>query len=270
MTIISAFLMPGLPHPLTNPEPAPWRHIGQAAKTAGAALKASEPDTLVVYSTQWIAVLDQLWQTRPVNEGVHVDENWYEFGDIPFRITADVPFAEACIAKTPEHGFRSKAVNYEGFPVDTGTLVAQHFLNENGALPVVSTSNNVYHDWNRTEALGKIIREVSLAQNKRVAIIGVGGLSARMFRAPIDPAQDHFADESDDDANRAVIAKFEEGDADGVRKAAGKMAADRPTDFGLKHLAFLLGAIGPDLKGAKLHGYGPIYGTGAAVVEMRI
>ncbi|MFT5350162.1 MAG: 2-aminophenol/2-amino-5-chlorophenol 1,6-dioxygenase alpha subunit, partial [Gammaproteobacteria bacterium] len=36
------------------------------------------------------------------------------------------------------------------------------------------------------------------------------------------------------------------------------------------HMAFLLGAVGGDFKSAKVHGYGPLYGAGGAVVEFNL
>ena len=42
------------------------------------------PDTLVVYSTQWLAVLDQLWQTRPRVTGLHV--HWQALWTNPARL----------------------------------------------------------------------------------------------------------------------------------------------------------------------------------------
>lgn len=269
MPVVSAFVMPSLPHLVLKPGVAPWGRLGSAAKLAGQALAASRPDVIAIYSTQWIAVLDQLWQTKPHLAGVHVDENWYQWGDLPYDITIDVAFAEACVAGGPAAGVRSKAVNYEGFPIDTGTIVAAHFIDPDHARPMIVTANNVYHDWAKTERLGQLVRNVADDQGKRVAIVAVGGLSARMFRSPIDPETDHFADSGDDAANRRVLAALELGDANALRREAAAAAAGLPTDSGLKHLAFLLGALDGKLSKATVHGYEPIYGTGAAVVELR-
>ena len=268
MPVVAAFVMPGLPHLVLKPEVPAWQRLGKAAATAGAALAACRPDTVAIYSTQWIAVLDQLWQTKPRLSGVHVDENWYEWGDLPFDITIDVPFAEACVAAGTNSGLRSKGVNYDGFPIDTGAIVAAHFLDPGHGRPTIVTANNVYHDWAKTERIGGIVRAVAEEQNKRVAVVGVGGLSASMFRGPIDPAEDHIANPHDDEANRKILAALESGDADRVRAEAAASSGSGPTDFGLKHLAFVLGALGGSPGKAIVHGYEPIYGTGAAVVEV--
>jgi 2-aminophenol/2-amino-5-chlorophenol 1,6-dioxygenase alpha subunit len=203
-------------------------------------------------------------------QGLHVDENWYEWQDIPYHIRTDVGFSEDCIQSTGAIGVRSRPVDYDGFPVDTGTLVAQHFLNPDAALPIVATSNNLYHDWDRTQQLGGVVRSVAARRGQRVAVVAVGGLSARMFRAPIDPATDHIATNEDDAANRALLATLEQGDSAALRQSAAAMAGAGPTDMGLKHLAFLVGATGAAFNGAVVHGYEPIYGTGAAVVELRL
>ena len=95
MAIVSAFLVPGNPLPYLKPDNPAWEGIHQGYQAAAKALNASEPDVIAVYSTQWIAVLDQLWQTRPQVSGLHVDENWYEYGDLPFEMKIDTELAEA-------------------------------------------------------------------------------------------------------------------------------------------------------------------------------
>jgi 2-aminophenol/2-amino-5-chlorophenol 1,6-dioxygenase alpha subunit len=269
MPVVAAFVMPPLPHLVLKPDVAPWQRLGMAATAAGEALAACRPDTIAIYSTQWIAVLDQLWQTRPRLQGVHVDENWYEWGDLAFDISIDVTFAEACITRANQTGLRSKSVNYDGFPIDTGTIVAMHFVDPGHRRRAIVAANNIYHDWVKTEQIGRLVRAVAQDQNKRVAAVAVGGLSARMFRSPIDPAEDRFAEAADDEANRRVLAAFETGDAERVRLEAGAAARAVPMDSGLKHLAFLIGALGERFGPATVHGYEPIYGTGGVVVDVR-
>ncbi|MDT8320560.1 MAG: tRNA U-34 5-methylaminomethyl-2-thiouridine biosynthesis protein [Xanthomonadales bacterium] len=267
MTVVSAFLVPGSPLPFVQPDNPPWGELAQAMQVAGQALAASAPDTIVVYSTQWIAVLDQLWQTRPQLEGVHVDENWHEYGDLPFDMTIDLELAERAVAATNAAGIKSKGVNYDGFPIDTGTIVAANFLNPGNRLPLVITANNVYHDWQRTGEIGRIAVEQAAQLNRKVAIVAVGGLSGTCFRHSIDIGSDHLALESDDAWNRKILQLMEQGQVDDLLAACPQYAAEAKVDMGFKHLAFLLGALGGGFKAATVHGYGPLYGTGGAVVE---
>jgi len=269
MSIVSAFLLPGSPLPFVRRDNPPWGAMADALDAAGQALFASRPDTIVVYSTQWIAVLDQLWQTRPHLVDVHVDENWHEYGDLPFDITIDTELAEAAVAATNEAGIKSKGVNYDKFPIDTGTIVAAEFLNPGNKLPLVITSNNVYHDWAMTQTLGRVAAEQAENLGRRIAVIGVGGLSGSYFRHGIEIADDRIAEDNEDQWNRKMLSLMEQGDVAELLAQCPTYAAEARVDMGFKHFAFLLGAMGGSFEGAVVHGYGPLYGAGGAVVEFR-
>jgi 2-aminophenol/2-amino-5-chlorophenol 1,6-dioxygenase alpha subunit len=270
MAVVSAFMVPGSPLPYVQPDNPPWGKLAQAMRAAGECLAASAPDTIVVYSTQWIAVLDQLWQTRPHLEGVHVDENWHEYGELPFTIDIDTALAEAAVAATTAAGIKSKGVNYDQFPIDTGTIVAANLLNPHHRLPLVITANNVYHDWQRTGEIGRIAAAQADRLGRKVAIVAVGGLSGSCFRHVIDARDDRIAAEGDDTWNRRMLQLMERGDVAALLAACPQYAAEAKADMGFKHLAFLLGAIGGRFAGATVHGYGPLYGAGGAVVEFHL
>lgn len=270
MSVVAGFLVPGSPLPYVRRDNPPWGALADALVAAGAALARIAPDTLVVYSTQWLAVLDQLWLARPRVQGLHVDENWHEYGDLPFDLAIDTQLTAAVIAATPAVGIRSKGVDYDAFPVDTGTIVAAHFLNPGNIRPLVVASNNLYHDFETTRALGRIAAEQAEAAGKRIAVIGVGGLSGSFFRHRIDVAADHLATASDDGWNRRMLALMERGAIDEVLAACPDYAREAKVDMGFKHFAFLLGGLGGRYARATVHGYGPLYGTGGAVIEFHV
>jgi 2-aminophenol/2-amino-5-chlorophenol 1,6-dioxygenase alpha subunit len=269
MPVVSAFLAAGNPLPRLVPDNPPWAGLRRGYEAACRALAASRPDVLAVYSTQWIAVLDQLWQTRARSTGVHVDENWHEFGDLPFDIRADVELANAVIEATPAFGVRSKGVDYDAFPIDTGTIVANDFLNPAG-LPLLIGSNNIYHDWETTARLGRAAVECADRLGRRVALVGVGGLSGTVFREEIDIANDRIASASDDEWNRRMLKLLERGDREGLRKICPEYAREARVDMGFKHLAFVLGGLDGNFDDAVVHAYGATWGAGAAVVEFKL
>lgn len=270
MSVVAAFLVPGSPLPMLRPENVPWGRITAGYQRAGRALAAAHPDTILLYSTQWIAVLDELWQTRPHVKGLHVDENWYEYGDLPFDMTIDTELAHACVAATRRIGVTSKAVNYDHFPIDTGTIVANHFLNPDGRIPMVLAANNLYHDAQVTEQLGALAASVAQEQGKRVAVVGVGGLSGSIIREEIDVRLDRIAHREDDIWNRRMLDLLERADTGSLRKEAAQFAKEARADMGFKHFSWILGALNGKFYGARAHAYGPVYGSGAAVVEFSI
>ena len=269
MPLVAAFLVPGSPLHYLRREVAPWAPFASAHATAAAILAAARPEVLLVYSTQWIAVLDELWQTRPRVHGLHVDENWYEFGDLPFDIQIDTELAQACIAATSAIGVRSKGVDYDGFPIDTGTIVADGFLNPAKQAKLVIAANNLYHEWHQTEQLGALAAAEAARLDRRYAVIGIGGLSGTIFRHEIDLDSDHLACATDDQLNRRLLAELERGDGAAVRAFCADYAGQARADMGMKHLAWILGAMGPEYRGAKTLAYGPSYGSGAAVVQFK-
>jgi 2-aminophenol/2-amino-5-chlorophenol 1,6-dioxygenase alpha subunit len=212
-------------------------------------------------------VLDQLWQACPRLRGVHVDENWHEYGDLHFDFRTDVPLASACVMATAAAGIKAKGVDYDAFPVDTGTIVANHFLNPGSRLPLVIAANNVYHDWQRTMVLGDIVAREAAHLGRRIAVVGVGGLSGAFFRNTIVESQDRIASEDDDRWNRRILGLMERRDLATLVKECPRYAQEAKVDMGFKHFAFVLGALGGGFRGATVYGYEPLYGTGGAVVE---
>lgn len=270
MSVVSAFIIPGSPLPYVQRDNPPWGRLAEAMTAVGAALDASEPDTLLVYSTQWLAVLDQLWQMRPQVTGLHVDENWHEYGDLPFDMCIDTELTAAIIEATPAIDIRSKGVDYDAFPIDTGTIIAANFLNPGNKRPLAITSNNLYHDFDMTRGLGRIAAEQADKLGRRLAVIGVGGLSGSIFRQTIDIAGDHIAEPGDDAWNQRVLELLREGRVDALLEAVPAFASEARADMGFKHFGFVLGALGGDFQGAEVHAYEPLYGAGGAVVEINI
>jgi 2-aminophenol/2-amino-5-chlorophenol 1,6-dioxygenase alpha subunit len=271
MPVVSAFLVPGSPLPRLKPEVLPWGRLAAAAQRAGRALAASRPDTVLLYSTQWFAVLDQQWLTRRRSQGVHVDENWYEHGDLPYDLHADTEVAHACVAASARAGVHARGVNYDAFPIDTGTIVAsQHLEIGTAERPLVVASNNLYHDTATTETLGALAVACAEEQGRRIAVVGVGGLSGSQFRTEIDPRSDRIASPEDDKWNQRVLQMIESGDVRQLRGVLPEFVKQARVDMGFKHFHWILGALKGRFPGARVHGYGPTYGSGAAVIEFTL
>lgn len=270
MTLVASFLVSGHPLPVLAADVPAYDPLRQGFAAAAAALAQSDAEVLLVYSTQWIAVLDELWQTRPRLQGLHVDDNWYEWGNLPFDIRVDTALAQACVEGSARVGVKAKPVDYDGFPIDSGTIVMANALDPDHRLSHVLASNNLYHDGATTEKLAAMAVDTASRMGRRVALVGVGGLSGTFFRKRIALQEDRIAQPDDDTLNRQLLDCLQSGDAAQVRAMLASYAPAAKADMGMKHLHWLLGGMGERYAGARVHGYGPAYGTGQAIVEFQL
>jgi 2-aminophenol/2-amino-5-chlorophenol 1,6-dioxygenase alpha subunit len=267
MPAVAAFLVPASPLPLLRGDEPPYRPLRAALDAVAGRLAAARPDVLLVYSTRWIAVLDALWQTRPRLRGVHVDEVWHDLGDLPHDLRIDTELAHACVAATNELGLRAKGVDFDAFPVDTGTVTANALLNSGEShVPLVITANNIYHDGATTERLGALALALAERQGKRAAVLAIGGLSMQFHTTEMELAADHIAQPEQDELNRGLLELLATGDEDAIRARLPEFSERAQGDHHMKHVWWLLGASG-GVEDAVLHAYGPDYGAGMAVME---
>lgn len=265
--LLGAYLAPGLPHLTFNRQVASWETLRRGLHQAHGRITALQPDVLVLYSTQWISVLGHSFQTNPNPKGLHVDENWYEFGDFPFDLQVDAALGTRAAAAAAALGLATKTVNYQGFPIDTGTLVALRFLNPDQRIPVAIVSCNIYAGQEDSMTLGKAMGQAIAESGKRAVAIACSGLSSRFFTEEIDPHNDRFLQATDDEWNRRILGLIEQGKNAEVLALSGEFARAAVVDMGFKAFAWLMGILGTPATPGKVLAYGPVWGTGAAVVE---
>ncbi len=259
--------VPGLPHVLQGEKSSHWATIERGYRQLADDLKAFQPEVIVLYSTQWLSVLGTSFQAHPHPKGVHVDENWYELGDLPFDFRSDVALAEQCAATAAQEGLPAKTVNFDEFPIDTGSIVAMRFLNPDGKIPVAIVSSCVYCDADASSRLGRAMRGTTDRLGRRAAFIACSQLSSRFFPEDIDPQADRLADAGDDQWNRKVLGLLESGKWSEVTAVAGQYAAQARADMRFNAFHWLAGVLGSEPRRGRVLAYGPVWGTGAAVIE---
>jgi len=262
-----AYLVPGLPHLVSSAPVESWEALRKGFRQAGEHVKGLKPEVLVVYSTQWISVLGHSFQTNPNPKGLHVDENWYEFGDFPFDLRVDATLGTRAAAVASSLGLATKTVNFAGFPLDTGTLVALRFLDPDNTVPVAVVSCNIYAGQEDSLTLGRAMRQAIEESGKRAVALACTGLSARFFTEEIDPRTDRFSNPEDDTWNRRILNLISQGKNAEVLSLSAEYAKAAAPDMGFKAFAWLMGVLGTPNTSGNVLAYGPVWGTGAAVIE---
>jgi 2-aminophenol/2-amino-5-chlorophenol 1,6-dioxygenase subunit alpha len=269
--IVKGYIMPGMPHVMLPTESASRRELRDACRVAGANTQEARPDVLVIFSTQWVSVLGHLIQARSNPTGLHVDENWYDLGNLPYDFRTDLELARRTIDLGTAAGLQVRPVDYEGFPVDTGTLVALNFLNPRNEIPVVCISCNIYSGRDEELKLGQAAADAVRALGRRAVVVASTGLSGHYFTREITDDEDRIVTEQDDAENRKLLDLMTAGKIADAMDLVPEYAAKTGADMQFKSYYWLMGAIGfgrVDRKiSSKVLGYGSIWGSGAAVVE---
>lgn len=268
--LIAAFIVPGLPHPYLIPDANPGYHaIRDAYESVRKRVQELKPDVLLLYSTQWLSVIGHQVQARAAPEWNHVDPEWHELGSIPYKLRMDPDFAAAYVEHGEKRGLEMRTVDYHGFPIDTGSVVALKCIVPKNEVPASIVSCNMYADRAETIVLGKAARDAALATGKRVVAIAVTALSNRMHTGIVPFAKDKIHSLKDDEWNRKYLEFLGKGRLEDASQLAREFSGQANGDQKMKAIWWLSAVMGASNNyEGEVYAYESIYGTGAAVVGL--
>ena len=269
MSVVKAFIVPGIPHPLLCPEKnAGWQQLRDGFEALGQELVESGAELIVLYSTMWPSVIGHQIQARPEPEWVHVDELFHDLGSIPYKFKIDSDFAKAYKNTASERGLHARTVDYHGFPIDTGSVTALKLLTPNNEIPACIVSSNVYADRAETMVLGKAALDAALASGKKIAVGVVMTLSNRLFTDVVAPEDDHIHSPKDEEWNQKLLQFIRDGRIEDLsqlsREIHRQIRVKKVVNF--KPFWWLSAVTGQTNRfDGTVHAYAPLYGTGGAV-----
>jgi 2-aminophenol/2-amino-5-chlorophenol 1,6-dioxygenase alpha subunit len=268
--VTACYLVPGLPHVLLAPEKSPgWQSLRNSFDRVRQEIEASDAEMILYFSSQWLSVLGYLFQADPQPEWTTADHNWHELGSMHYKFAIDTQFASAYAKEVKRIGHYVREVNYRGFPIDTGSIVAQKLLNPNNRLKVAISSCNIYGEKQETLSIGQAAMRAIQAHGKRVAVVVVSGLSSRFETREIDPLKDRISSPKDDEWNRKVLDIFGEGRLEDVSEIVREYSRQANADMGFKGIWWLNGLCGKTNHfTGRVFDYQPIWGTGAALAGL--
>jgi 2-aminophenol/2-amino-5-chlorophenol 1,6-dioxygenase alpha subunit len=168
-------------------------------------------------------------------------------------------------------GLYARTVAYDGFPIDTGSVVALRLLNPENRIPAVILSSNMYANRSETIVLGKAARDTLQSQGKKAVVVVVSSLSNRMFTEHIDPVDDRVHSQKDDDWNRKILEFFSDGRLEDLsqlsRDIHGQIRVQKVVAY--KPAWFMAAAMGQhnNYEGDVL-AYEALHGSGGAVITL--
>jgi 2'-aminobiphenyl-2,3-diol 1,2-dioxygenase large subunit len=153
--------------------------VVQGLKEIGRRVKELKPDLLVTISSDHMINLQLKLQPRVV---VGIAESYIPFGDmgIPRKpLIGDREFGKSFAYLAADYGF--DLCQAEELLLDHGTVLPLLFINPDFSIPITPILININTDPcitpSRAYALGKVLGKAIEDSNKRVVVIGEGGLS---------------------------------------------------------------------------------------------
>lgn len=264
-------IVPGQPHPLLAPEKSPaWQSLAKSYEKLRADIEMLDPEIILYFSTQWLSVLGWMFQADPKPKWTHVDPNWHELGTMPYEFVVDSAFAFVHEQEVKKTGRFTRTVNYEGFPIDTGTIVAQKLLNPDNKYPASMISCNMYAEKEETVAIGEASFQALQRHGKRAIVVLVSNLSNRYFIEEIDPKKDRISSRKDDEWNLKILELLGEGRLEDVAQVAREFSKEANGDMQFKGV-WWLNALGGECNGyeGKVYDYQPVWGTGCGIAMLK-
>ena len=270
--IVESFVVPVHPHTVLAPDQNEgWGKLRQAYDDAAQIIKDSEADLLIIYSTTWPSIIGHQLISDPNPEWVMVDHDFHELGSIHYSFNIDAEFAALWDAENKARGLQSRCVNYRGFPIDVGSVVALTLLNPDNKIPAVIVSSNVYADRSETTVLAKACKELVRKTGRKAVAITAMSLSNRMFTEHIEPENDRIHSLKDDEWNQKILEFLSAGRLEDVgqlsRTIQQQIRVQKVVNFKPMWWLSAMNDNRNDLTG-KVLAYEAIHGAGCAVVNL--
>ena len=264
--------MPPQPHPLLAPEQNEgWGQLRAAFDTARKRIEESDADLILIYSTTWPSVIGHQIQAHPEPEWTHVDDDFHFLGSMPYKFKMDTEFANTYNENCGERGLHSRTISYDGFPIDTGSVVALKLLNPDNRIPACIVSSNVYSNRAESIVLGKAARDTLIQQGKKAVVVVVATLSNRMFTEHIEPQDDRIHSAKDEEWNQKMMEFFGQGRLEDLsqlsREIHGQIRVQKVVAY--KPVWWMAATMGQSNNyNGEVLAYAALHGSGGAVIQL--
>ncbi|MBN9084217.1 MAG: 3,4-dihydroxyphenylacetate 2,3-dioxygenase [Rhizobiales bacterium 62-17] len=153
----------------------------QSLRELGQRARARQVDTFVIFDVHWIS-----------NFGCHMNANARHVGtytsheaphmiqDMAYDYPGNPDLGEAIAAEAQKDGLDVMAHQVPTLPLEYGTIVPMHYMNEDGHFKVISVAAPIFATWQENRKFGMAVRRAIEASPYRVAVLASGSLSHKL------------------------------------------------------------------------------------------
>ena len=228
----------------------------------GRAIRALEPDVIVLQSAHWVTTFTWYVTCQARHHGVCVSD---ELPDLipgqPYDRPGDPAFGGQLVDAIKAQGLLAGRNDTEHYKWDYGTFVPLQYLDPENRVPVVTMGTCILADLEECYRVGVAVREAAARSGKRVAFVASSALSHKLVRDPASwPRPEPQA------LDRRFVGLLREGRTGEAWRTLGGYARETAVEMGGRNIATMLGVLegcAPErLHGEEYGEYGPSSGAG--------
>lgn len=151
----------------------------------GDALRALNPDLIVLQSAHWVATFNWFVTAHEVHEGFCIaDEAPDLIPGLPYRYKGDPEFAHTLAETIAAAGVPCGIMDSPHYQWDYGQFVPLRYLDPQAAIPVVTLPTVICADLTECMRVGGLVHEAAARTGRRVVFISSCALSHEVVRGP--------------------------------------------------------------------------------------
>lgn len=232
----------------------------------GDAIRAFNPDLLIVNSTHWVTTFPWYATCHDVHRGHCVaDEAPDLIPGLPYERPGDPEFGNALIDAMGAAGILSGRNTSPHYHWDYGSYVPLHYLDPTSRIPAVTVGTCLMASLEECTKVGALIRATAERLGRRAIFIASTALAHRIERGPEKwPPPEH------QEADRGFITSLCTGRIAEAKSALPTYAKEVVAEMGGRPLAVFLGGLDArrQYTGKQYGAYGQSSGSGNANVAV--
>ena len=150
------------------------REIGKRSRARGA-------DTFLVFDTHWISNFGCHMNANARHRGVYTShEAPHMIQNMNYDYPGDPELGDAIAVEAKKDGLEVLAHKVETLPLEYGTIVPMHYMNEDGWARVLSVAAPIFATVEENRKFGAACARAILASDRKVAVLASGSLSHKL------------------------------------------------------------------------------------------
>lgn len=150
------------------------REIGKRARDRGA-------DTFLVFDTHWISNFGCHMNANARHRGVYTShEAPHMIQNMNYDYPGDPELGDAIAVEASRHGLQVLAHKVETLPLEYGTIVPMHYMNERGWARVLSVAAPIFASVEENRKFGAACATAIAASSRKVAVLASGSMSHKL------------------------------------------------------------------------------------------